>query len=101
MNMAKTMWTDEQIFQLIEMEDRGVSRHVIAKKIGYTVKQCGEKVRRMRQGQDRIPAPDTSKMRKCLGPDCQEEFLSRHVGERVCPTCKATPEWRHGHVGMA
>ena len=41
------------------------------------------------------PEPDRRsepKLRKCL--KCGMEFISEHVGERICPTCKARKGWR-------
>ena len=35
---------------------------------------------------------DQSKQRKCLM--CRNEFNSRHIGERVCLSCKDTVAWR-------
>ena len=31
------------------------------------------------------------KLRKCL--KCAKEFLSKHVGERICPMCKVKKGW--------
>lgn len=38
------------------------------------------------------PKNEVTKSRKCL--TCSGTFLSHHVGERVCPNCKGTEEWR-------
>ena len=41
------------------------------------------------------PEPDRRsepKLRKCL--ICGMEFISEHVGERICSTCKARKGWR-------
>ena len=43
------------------------------------------------------PEPDQPplvKERTCLM--CTRQFLSQHVGERVCTTCKSTSAWREG-----
>ena len=36
------------------------------------------------------------KNRKCLM--CHNEFMSSHIGERVCPSCKETTVWRSGGI---
>jgi len=36
------------------------------------------------------------KPRKCLM--CSDKFVSHHMGERVCPSCKGTAAWREGDV---
>lgn len=33
--------------------------------------------------------PDVQ-LRKCLGPNCGEAFLSEWAGNRICPSCKRT-----------
>lgn len=33
--------------------------------------------------------PQSSGLRRCLGPDCGRMFKSTHAGNRICPTCKA------------
>lgn len=38
--------------------------------------------------------PDVMKTRNCLM--CSKAFLSRHIGERVCKSCKETTSWRSG-----
>jgi len=43
------------------------------------------------------PEPDRpviEKQRECLM--CERPFVSRHIGERVCPNCKSTAAWREG-----
>ncbi|PPR21828.1 MAG: hypothetical protein CFH39_01579 [Alphaproteobacteria bacterium MarineAlpha10_Bin2] len=35
-----------------------------------------------------------NKKRNCL--KCGEKFLSEWTGERICPKCKQTTEWRSG-----
>mgnify|MGYP004250187505 FL=1 len=35
-----------------------------------------------------------NKQRNCL--KCGEKFLSEWTGERICPKCKQTTEWRSG-----
>ena len=40
--------------------------------------------------------PHLSKTRKCLM--CSSEFVSKHIGERVCPSCKETSVWRSGGI---
>ena len=45
------------------------------------------------------PKPDRApikKIRTCLM--CSSEFQSRHLGERVCGSCKETSAWRSGGV---
>ena len=37
-----------------------------------------------------------NKKRKCLM--CEKDFLSRHIGERVCISCKETTTWRSGVI---
>ena len=37
-----------------------------------------------------------NKKRKCLM--CGKDFLSRHIGERVCTSCKETTTWRSGVI---
>ena len=36
------------------------------------------------------------KNRKCLM--CNKVFLSSHIGERVCSSCKETTTWRSGVI---
>ncbi len=36
------------------------------------------------------------KSRKCLM--CSGDFVSHHIGERVCPSCKETTVWRSGGI---
>ncbi len=36
------------------------------------------------------------KNRKCLM--CHNEFMSGHIGGRVCPSCKETTVWRSGGI---
>ncbi len=38
--------------------------------------------------------PPVKKPRKCLM--CQKDFMSGHVGERICSSCKETVDWRSG-----
>jgi len=41
------------------------------------------------------PEPDRQharKLRKCLG--CGKEFMSEHIGERICPKCKDSKDRR-------
>ncbi len=43
----------------------------------------------MSQGSKLKPEPDRPsepKLRKCL--KCSKEFMSEHIGERICPKCK-------------
>ncbi len=45
------------------------------------------------------PEPERAhvkKQRKCLM--CSNEFMSSHIGERVCPSCKETSVWRSGGI---
>ena len=35
--------------------------------------------------------PSEPKLRKCL--KCGKEFMSEHVGERICPKCKVKKGW--------
>ena len=37
-----------------------------------------------------------NKDRKCLM--CEKDFLSGHIGERVCRNCKETTTWRSGGI---
>lgn len=34
------------------------------------------------------------KRRCCLM--CSKQFMSSHIGERICPSCKGTSTWREG-----
>ena len=50
-----------------------------------------------RSNNNKKPEPDRPpirKERKCLM--CGKEFVSSHVGERVCTNCKSTAAWREG-----
>ncbi len=45
------------------------------------------------------PKPDRApveKIRMCLM--CSNKFQSRHLGERVCSSCKETTAWQSGDV---
>lgn len=44
------------------------------------------------------PLPPTAKQRRCLV--CRDDFLSEHIGHRVCNDCKATEAWRSGQGVM-
>ena len=62
----------------------------------YNLKQKQRKHRKISK-----PEFDTTeeKLVKCLGglsPNCPKMFLSPWEGERVCPKCKDTAEWRSG-----
>ena len=51
----------------------------------------------MPRGSKYKPEPDRPsepKLRKCL--KCAKEFLSEHVGERICPMCKVKKGWCWG-----
>ena len=37
--------------------------------------------------------------RRCLM--CNDQFESQGAGNRICPSCKATPEWRSSDAGFA
>jgi len=37
---------------------------------------------------------DQHRRRNCLM--CQQRFVSRHQGERICPACKTTDLWTSG-----
>lgn len=37
---------------------------------------------------------DEVKRRNCLM--CSKPFMSTHIGERICPSCKGTAAWREG-----
>ena len=41
-----------------------------------------------------IEPPQQTKFRHCL--KCQAPFESAWSGERVCPKCKTSPDWREG-----
>jgi hypothetical protein len=42
------------------------------------------------------PEPITDpKTRRCL--KCRKDFVSAWAGERVCPKCKHSADWRAGH----
>ncbi len=48
----------------------------------------------MSRGSKLKPEPDhpsEPKLRKCL--KCGKEFMSEHVGERICPKCKVKKGW--------
>ena len=48
----------------------------------------------MPRGSKLKPEPDRPsepKLRKCL--KCAKEFLSKHVGERICQMCKVKKGW--------
>ena len=50
-----------------------------------------------RSNNNKKPEPDRPplrKERKCLM--CSKDFVSSHVGERVCTNCKSTAAWREG-----
>lgn len=50
-----------------------------------------------RSNNNKKPEPDrppVRKERKCLM--CRRDFVSGHVGERVCTNCKSTAAWREG-----
>ena len=52
-----------------------------------------------RRNDTKKPSPDrvpVQKVRKCLM--CGNEFKSKHIGERVCSSCKETSVWRSGGV---
>ena len=52
-----------------------------------------------RRNDTKKPSPDRApiqKVRKCLM--CGNEFKSKHIGERVCSSCKETSVWRSGGV---
>ena len=43
------------------------------------------------------PARNAPQERRCLR--CKTTFLSAWCGERICPRCKSTSDWRSG-VGL-
>lgn len=43
---------------------------------------------------DALKPSEAIKQRCCLM--CRETFPSHHVGERVCPACRKSPEWKSG-----
>ena len=52
-----------------------------------------------RHNDTKKPGPDhapVQKVRKCLM--CGNKFKSKHIGERICSSCKETSVWRSGGV---
>ena len=39
------------------------------------------------------------KMRKCLGRTCGKMFMSHGIGNRICSSCRKSPDWRSVDMG--
>ena len=114
-------WTEEMNQELLRLHRTGLSLRAVAREMGLTLDQVSQRAYRIGLSRANPGQPDPKlakqriqirkkreyrpqferqdrKMRRCLGK-CGKMFRSDWNGERVCPNCKATQEFKDGENG--
>lgn len=94
--LYRAVWTPARVAACEGMLQIGMDNLSISQATGIPQRMISERFATWRPYSDRrcMGAGAEARRRACLM--CGNAFQSKHIGERVCPSCKATDAWRSG-----
>ena len=70
--------------RIVKLRAKGLTHPQVAKELGLPMYIVTERITRL----ETLAKTPGAKLRFCIRPDCNNEFVSREVSHRVCGICK-------------